>query len=248
MVQIKTQNLFINHRNYTFSKFDKEIGHSGHLIIAVNKKNPQSKWIVKHEVVSDIFAEFFYSSISNDLGFSVPECRLGEYKGKLAVYIKYIENLKRIPRADYCDEIYKRMFLMNLFGNDDREEFYADDKNKIWQLDNSWCFYDEDFIKLIYHKDSLNFDTAQLIEQGKQNRFRYAKDSDFNGAYLSINERTDNKEIAKEVFQGVSKLDIEKYKTICDEIALVATDEIAKAYYEYILEIIQFVKEKIDNG
>ena len=248
MGQIETQKLFINNRNYTFTKYDHELGNSGHLVMAVNKKNPQIKWIVKHEIISDIFAEFFFSMIANDLGFSVPECRMGDYKSKLAVYVRYLENLKRVLRADYNDEIYKRMFLMNLFGNDDREEFYVDENNNVWQLDNSWSFYDEVFIKLIYHKESFNFDAAQVIEQNKHNRFQYIKNNDFRRAFLSVKARVNGKELAKEVLQGVCKLDIAKYKIICDEISLFTANEIGESYYDYILEVIRLAKNALNEN
>ena len=132
-----------NEDNYLSKKYNKTIGQSGQLYMIENKDDVNEKWIVKNKYKDQAYNEFVASVIGNKIGLNMPTCKLGLFRGRVAVFIKYIEGLTRLrlndieTESEVMREYLKQRFFSSIFTNDDHLEIMMDNSGKIWQIDNA---------------------------------------------------------------------------------------------------------------
>lgn len=229
--------------NYYFEEREGNPGLSGQLYNAFRFGNRRDQWVVKMHSVEDVVNEFVISVIGNELGILVPECKITILEGKLALFSKYIPNLKflnksEIENCEIMQDYLKQVFLADVFRNDDDREIYIDDKKQVWQLDNAMGGFDVEGYAHISKASKINEILHDSLSHIMQSQNEYAEES--------VRETTNNlltNELGQIVaFELLNKLyslyanfnENENLSQMFDAISELAGKDEAALYYAYL--------------
>jgi len=130
---------------FTFAPYSAG-GDSGALFLAVSRKNPGVRYVIKSATPELACNEFMYSKIASLLGLHTQEAKL--FKGirghKYAVGIRFSPNARKF-RHDDADESNRRDFyafqtLYVILNEEDSQEFFIDERERVFKLDNAAAF------------------------------------------------------------------------------------------------------------
>ena len=147
----KAQNNFLDARKFTFEEFPHPLhpddtGDSGTLEIAASKLNPDERYIVKRGFPELACNEFMYHKIASALGLYTQEVKLisgsGDYRRACA--IRYVPNAKAFnPReigGTNKQVFYAFEALFAILCEEDSHEYYVDEEDCVFKLDNAASF------------------------------------------------------------------------------------------------------------
>lgn len=160
--------------DFSFEPYRQDdLGDSGKLFLATSKQNPSIQYVVKSETPELACNEFIYHKIASELGLYTQEVKLfvGMRDGKYSAGIRYSPNAKNF-NYDTADDAARHDFyvfqmLYVILNEEDSMEFYIDEKNRVFKLDNAAsfnidCFFasgafsnnelSENFQKKLFHK------------------------------------------------------------------------------------------------
>ena len=137
----------LNAKDFIFAPFTPEVGgDSGVLTLATLKSDPQIRYVIKSGYSEIACNEFMYHHIAAALGLYTQEARL--FKGitgsKYAVGIRYVPNARKFIH-DEANEDNKRVFyefkmLFVILNEEDSEEYFYDEQDRVFKLDNAASF------------------------------------------------------------------------------------------------------------
>lgn len=177
--------------NFTLEKFPNS-GDSGDLYLATNKRNPNEKYILKHEYYDCACNEYMYSKIGSKMGIKIAPVKLfvldnkkNKFKSDFVCGIKYLENCEFVD-FDYIEKNknnitnwkdYFRMFcLESLFEEGDGIEVVRYN-NEIYRLDTTDAFTISDFyihpLAYDYNNNDINireFANKTILQLAKGNK------------------------------------------------------------------------------
>lgn len=145
--------------NFSFAPFmPMRDGDSGKLQIATSKVDSDLQYIVKSETPELACNEFMYHKIALSLGMHTQEVKLfkGIPKHPYAAGIRYSPRAEKfyLENADETNQrdFYAFEMLYVILNEEDSEEFYIDERQRVFKLDNAASF-------------NLDFFSAQLMLQ-----------------------------------------------------------------------------------
>ena len=141
-------------KDFTFERYSN-LGDSGSLLLATNKKNKEEKYIVKHEYYDCACNEYMYSKIGNEMGINIAPVKLflvtdkkKMFKSDFVCGVKYYEECKKVG-YEYIEEhkgeienwkdYFKFRGMENLFFESDGIEVIEKD-NLIYRIDTTAAF------------------------------------------------------------------------------------------------------------
>lgn len=137
----------LNAKDFTFSSFTPEVGgDSGTLSLAASASDSRVQYVVKSGYPEIACNEFMYHHIAAALGLYTQEARLfkGIAKSKYAVGIRYVPNARKfiLEEADREDKkvFYRFRMLYVILNEEDSEELFYDEQNRVFKLDNAASF------------------------------------------------------------------------------------------------------------
>jgi len=146
-----TMNNFIDARGFTFEPFAHpfhEDGHgdSGTLEIATSKTNPDEQYIIKNKFPELGCNELMYHRVAKALGLYTQEAKLisGNKAYRRAAAIRYVPNARLFDLAIGSRENFRTFFefeaLFVILNEDDSHEYYLDEQDRLFKLDNAASF------------------------------------------------------------------------------------------------------------
>ncbi len=174
-------------KDYEFTFFSNS-GDSGELLLACNKKNPNEKYLVKHEHIDCACNEFMYSKIGNYLGIKIPDVKLFvldkqntvNFKSLYVCGITYLENSEKMNFSKIQEQksniknwkdYFKMRSLEALFEESDDIEVLKH-QNEIYRIDAVDAFTLCEVSLSILLKSNFACGLFNLIIRGnKESRF-----------------------------------------------------------------------------
>ena len=155
---MKDQNI-IQEKDYRFEVFKPSVGSdSGVLMLATKLADESVQYVVKCQVEWNPASEFFYHKIATALGIHTQEVKLFKslLEAKYACGIQYCANARKVHdfntdnpnRSDF----FRFMALYQILNEEDSEEFYADDQDRLFKLDNAEAFMLSSVFGLLFKK------------------------------------------------------------------------------------------------
>ena len=142
---------FLDARGFTFAPFihpfhEEGHGDSGTLEIATSKKNPNEQYIIKSKFPELGCNEFMYHRVAKALGLYTQEAKLvsGSKTYRQAAAIRYVPNAWLFDLNNASPENFRAFFefeaLFVILNEDDSHEYYLDEQDRLFKLDNASSF------------------------------------------------------------------------------------------------------------
>lgn len=142
-----TANDILNAKDFTFAPFTPDVGgDSGTLSIATLKSNMGVQYVVKSGYPEIACNEFLYHHVAAVLGLYTPEARLfmGIPNSKYAIGIRYVPNARQFTHEEANEDdrhiYYEFRTLFVILNEEDSEEYFYDERNRVFKLDNAASF------------------------------------------------------------------------------------------------------------
>lgn len=137
----------IDAKDYIFTSFTPEVGgDSGTLSLATHKSDSGVQYVIKSGYPEIACNEFMYHRVAAALGLYTQEVKLltGVPDSKYAVGIRYVPNIRQFALEE-ADEEKKNIFygfrmLYVIINEEDAEELFYDEQNRVFKLDNAASF------------------------------------------------------------------------------------------------------------
>jgi hypothetical protein len=137
----------LNAKDFTFAPFNPDVGGDrGALLLATLKRNSQIQYVIKSGYPEIACNEFMYHHIAAALGLYTQKTRLftGIDESKYVVGIRYVPNARKFIYEE-ADEDNRRIYnefrmLFVILNEEDSEEFFYDEQNRVFKLDNAASF------------------------------------------------------------------------------------------------------------
>ena len=144
-------NNFLDARGLTFAPFihpfhEEGRGDSGTLEIATSKKNPDEQYIIKSKFPELGCNEFMYHRVAKALGLYTQEAKLisGSKAYRRAAAIRYVPDARLFDLETSSPENFRAFFefeaLFVILNEDDGHEYYLDEYDRLFKLDNAASF------------------------------------------------------------------------------------------------------------
>ena len=142
---------FLDARGFTFAPFihpfhEEGHGDSGTLEIATSKKNPDEQYIIKSKFPELGCNEFMYHRVAKALGLYTQEAKLvsGSKAYRQTAAIRYVPNARLFDLKTASPENFRAFFefeaLFVILNEDDSHEYYLDEQDRLFKLDNASSF------------------------------------------------------------------------------------------------------------
>jgi hypothetical protein len=144
-------NQLLEARRYTFKPFrhpyhPEGVGDSGRLQLATMKADPTVQYIVKNGFPELGCNEYMYHKIASALGMYTQEVRLfRDEQYQHAAAICYVPNAREYhhytsTNAEHRSAYYSFEALFLILNEDDSHEYFLDDNDRLFKLDNASSF------------------------------------------------------------------------------------------------------------
>ena len=142
---------FIDSLSFIFTPFHPpnykgEPGDSGALELATSKHNSEEQYVIKYGYPEIACNEFMYHKVTEALGLYTQEVKMimGKKKYHRAAAIRYVPNARKFYLETADSENFKAFFefeaLYVILNEGDSHEYYLDEQNKLFKLDNADSF------------------------------------------------------------------------------------------------------------
>jgi len=136
-----------NAKDFEFVPYSPSVGSdSGMLYLATLKSNPLIQYVIKSESPELACNEFMYHKIASALGLHTQEVKLfeGVRGSKYAAGIRFSSNARKFnyeesTDANFCD-FFSFLALYVILNEEDSQEFYIDEHDRVFKLDNAAAF------------------------------------------------------------------------------------------------------------
>ena len=143
---MKDPNIILE-KDFRFDVFKPSVGSdSGVLMLATKLNDESEQYIVKCQIEWNPVSEFVYHKVASALGMYTQDVKLFKklLGAKHACGIRYCANARKADRYDADNPNRADFFRFNAFfqilGEDDSEEFYIDEQDRLFKLDNAEAF------------------------------------------------------------------------------------------------------------
>jgi hypothetical protein len=133
----------IQEKDYRYEVFKPSVGSdSGVLMLATKLTDDCVQYVVKCQVEWNPVSEFIYHKVARALGIYTQEVKLFKslLEAKYACGILYCANAREIGGIDVNDINHRNYFrfkaLFLILDEDDTVEYYVDEQNRLFKLDN----------------------------------------------------------------------------------------------------------------
>jgi len=137
----------IQEKDFRYEVFKPSVGSdSGVLMLATKLNDENEKYVVKCQVEWNPVSEFIYHKIASALGMYTQEVKLFKklLEAKYACGIRYCANARKVKDYDAGNpnrsDFFKFNALFQILGEEDSEEYYADEHDRLFKLDNAEAF------------------------------------------------------------------------------------------------------------
>jgi hypothetical protein len=143
---MKDQNI-LQEKDFRYEVFKPSVGSdSGMLMLATKLTDERVQYVVKCQVEWNPVSEFIYHKVSAALELYTQEVKLFKslFESKYACGIRYCSNARKTENHD-IDDLNLRDFirfcaLYQILDEEDSEEYYTDEQNRLFKLDNAEAF------------------------------------------------------------------------------------------------------------
>ena len=137
----------LEEKDFRFEPFEPSIGgDSGALMLATKLTDENVRFVVKYEFEGDSASEFIYHKIAAALGIYTQEVKLFKKLSgaKYACGIRYSAHARKadpiIADNPQYSDYYRFLALYQILEEEDSKEFYFDENNRLFKLDNAEAF------------------------------------------------------------------------------------------------------------
>jgi len=137
----------LQEKDFKYEVFKPSVGSdSGVLMIATKLNDENEQYVVKCQVEWNPVSEFIYHKIASALGMYTQDVKLFKklLEAKHACGIRYCANARKADGYDADNpnraDFFRFNALFQILGEDDSEEFYTDEQDRVFKLDNAEAF------------------------------------------------------------------------------------------------------------
>jgi hypothetical protein len=143
---MKEQNI-IQEKDFRYEVFKPSVGSdSGVLMLATKLTDENIRYVVKCQVEWNPASEFIYHKVAAALGIYTQEVKLFKrlLESKYACGIRYCFTAQKVGDIDVNNpnhwDFFRFKALFQILGEEDSEEFYADEQGRLFKIDNAEAF------------------------------------------------------------------------------------------------------------
>jgi len=141
------ENAILSAKDFIFAPFAPDVGgDSGALLLATLNGDPGIKYVVKGGYSEVACNEFMYHHVAAALGLYTQETKLikGIPGKKYAVGIRYVPNARKFILDEASEDNRRTYFkfwtLYRILNENDSEEYFYDEQDRVFKLDNAASF------------------------------------------------------------------------------------------------------------
>ena len=202
-------NNILTSNDFMFAPYNPGIGiDSGALYLATSKTNPQIQYVIKSEYPELACNEFMYHKVAESVGLHMQAVKLfqGIKEKEYATGIRFSPNARKFDHKTATEENIRDFYAFHslyvILNEEDSQEFYIDEQERVFKLDNAASFNMSSTIaiSLAADKKKINSNVKALIQSSlnyiEYNKYRlmmelliknYGQES--RSAYLEMFER-----------------------------------------------------------
>ena len=134
-------------KDFKYEVFKPSVGSdSGVLMLATRLTDESEQYVVKCQVEWNPVSEFIYHKVASALGMYTQEVKLFKklLEAKHACGVRYCINARKADGIEANNpnrsDFFRFNALFQMLGEDDSEEFYIDEQDRLFKLDNAEAF------------------------------------------------------------------------------------------------------------
>lgn len=230
----------LNADEFTFSPYKPERqGDSGTLLLATSTSNPNIRYIVKSDTPELACNEFMYHKVSSALGIYTQEVKL--FKGienkRYAAGIRFSSKATKfsfdVATKLNLHDYYSFQALYIILNEEDSNELYIDEDNRVFKLDNAASFN----LDYVFMNMALKLGANSLIAQSLNHRIAFTEYDKYKILLNILTEKFGDtaKSICLETFNQFATFDETKLDKAYETLNEIYPTWLSNYYHDFIL-------------